>query len=259
MKPLPLGPEEIHVWRAPLEQPDAIVRDYWHILSGDEQARSERYSFEKDKRSFIVRRGVLRAIVSRYLGISRSQVRFVYGPHGKPHLEDPESFEGIQFSSASSRGLGLWAFCKNRQIGVDLECIRSAVAYEEIASQFFSTAEREALSQLPDALKLAGFFACWTQKEAYVKARGEGFSLAFSRFEVSAGPGKAAKLISVEGNPQEARRWSLEYLDVGQDYAAALAISNRGLKETRLEFRTDRLAIAPSRVGIRMIQDLIAS
>ncbi|HEX2242050.1 MAG TPA: 4'-phosphopantetheinyl transferase superfamily protein, partial [Gammaproteobacteria bacterium] len=86
-----------------------------------------------------------------------------------------------------------------REIGIDIECIRSELAYEQIAERFFSPREVAALRTVPTSRQLKAFFDCWTRKEAYIKARGEGLSLPLDRFDVSLAPGEPATLLSTVG------------------------------------------------------------
>ena len=72
------------------------------------------------------------------------------------------------------------------------------------------------------------FFLCWTRKEAYIKARGEGLSLPLDQFDVSLVPGEPAALLSTHRNPHEAFRWSLQELTPAPGYAAALAVEGHG-------------------------------
>jgi 4'-phosphopantetheinyl transferase len=72
------------------------------------------------------------------------------------------------------------------------------------------------------------FFHCWTCKEAYIKARGEGLSLPLDRFQVVLILGEAAPLLSLDGDPQEASRWSLRKLTPAPGYVAALAVEGQG-------------------------------
>jgi 4'-phosphopantetheinyl transferase len=123
-----------------------------------------------------------------------------------------------------SQELGLYAITRNRKIGVDLEYIRTAFACEQVAERFFSSQEKATLRSLPPRLKYQAFFTCWTRKEAYIKARGEGLFLPLDQFDVSTIPGEPALLLNTRGDPQEANRWSLRELGPSAGYVAALAV-----------------------------------
>jgi 4'-phosphopantetheinyl transferase len=105
--------------------------------------------------------------------------------------------------------------------------LREDFASQEIAESFFSPGEIAVLCALPQDQQAVAFFNCWTRKEAYIKARGEGLSYPLHRFTVSLVPGERACLLSVDDDPQEAYRWSLVELSPGTGYIAALALEGR--------------------------------
>jgi 4'-phosphopantetheinyl transferase len=180
-------------------------------LSHDERHRSARLRFARDRQRFIAARGVLRALLGRYLGTRPSQIRFAYNAFGKPELS-PEFGSRLRFNLAHSADLALIAITTDAAIGVDLEYIRPQPDYIDIARSVFSAAEVDQLNRLPSHLHPEAFLSCWTKKEAYMKARGEG-------------------LANLEGTPTDAvlpRRWSLYTLQPAPGYIGALAIEGRG-------------------------------
>lgn len=221
---LTLHKDEIHVWRVHLDQPPDTFQYLARTLSQDEQIRAKNYCFERDRKRFIVGRGMLRLILSSYLQTDPIAVRFRYGDHGKPMLDDVFNADGLHFNLSHSEELALYAVTSERCIGIDLEQIHPIPQVEHVAKQFFSPSERATLSGLPKFTKLEAFFNCWTRKEAYLKARGEGIAQALDRFDVSMIPGEPVALLRVEGDPQEASRWSLRAMTPAPGYVAALAI-----------------------------------
>ena len=214
----------LHVWRASLRQEAEVLRALSHTLTPEELARAERFHFRKDRESFVVARGVLRDILGRYLGERPARIRFAYGEYGKPALA-AEIGGGLplRFNVSHSHELFCCAVACGREVGIDVEHLRVDVEVLELAAHFFSRGEVAALGGLPPGQRLRGFFNCWTRKEAYIKARGEGLSHPLSDFTVSLEPGAPAALLSTERDPAEAARWSLMELFVGDDYAGALA------------------------------------
>src|SRR5713226_9326224 len=87
--------DEVHVWRADLDRPRLQLRRLYGMLSADEQQRAGRFRFERDGNRFIARRGLLRIILGRYLGVEPGSLRFCYGPNGKPALEKRYGAEGL--------------------------------------------------------------------------------------------------------------------------------------------------------------------
>jgi 4'-phosphopantetheinyl transferase len=124
--------------------------------------------------------------------------------------------------------VALYAVTRGREIGIDLECIRFDLEVEKIAERFFSRREAATLRTLPPEVQRQAFFLCWTRKEAYFKARGEGLSLPLDQFDVSLIPGEPAALLSTQRDPYEVSRWSLQELTPAPGYAAALAVEGHG-------------------------------
>ena len=221
-KKLILGHDEVHVWRAALNTKESSIQSLRRTLSADERARAERFHFQKDRDQFTVARGVLRVILGRYLGVEPSQLRFSYSLYGKPSLASESCAGDLCFNVSHARGLALYAVTRGRDIGIDVERVRADLADEQVAEQFFSLREVAELRTFSGSVRSLAFFNCWTRKEAYIKARGEGLSLPLDQFDVSLAPGGPAILLSTAGNPQEAFRWSLRELTPGAGYVAAL-------------------------------------
>ena len=215
---------EAHVWRVRLDEPPRRVVRLLSVLSQEERERAKRFRFPKDRNHFIVARAVLRTILALYLNREPGELRFGYSPYGKPYLMREQNKYGLHFNLSHSHGLALLAVASQRKIGVDVERIRSDVADEPIAEQFFSPQEVARLRSLPVALQAEAFFNCWTRKEAYLKARGVGLSLPLYQFDVSLAPGEPAALLETRIDAEEASRWSLRELLPGPGFAAALAV-----------------------------------
>ncbi|HUQ30513.1 MAG TPA: 4'-phosphopantetheinyl transferase superfamily protein [Pyrinomonadaceae bacterium] len=219
---LRLGPDDVHVWRASLNSSTSCIKGLLEILDTDEQSRADKYHFKRDRERFIVARGALRHILSRYLTIAPALIRFNYSPYGKPELAG--EMNELSFNVSHSNELALYAVALGCDVGLDIEFIREDFAGMEIAERFFSAQEVAALRALPSDLQTLAFFNCWTRKEAYIKARGEGFSHPLKQFTVSCAPGGPAALLSAENDPHEFSRWRLHELRPGAGYVAALAL-----------------------------------
>ena len=217
-----LPPDEVHVWMARLDQPEAIVADHRTILSTDERARADRFHFEKDRTAYTVARAALKSLLGRYLGVGATAIQFQYSSHGKPYLEQSANIGGLSFNISHSHKLALLAFAVGRQVGVDVERIRADFATLEIAERFFSKSEVAALLAQPAEQQADCFFNCWTRKEAYIKAIGEGLSCPLHRFDVTLGPNEPARLLATRVDSQDASQWSMHNLDVGPGYKAAV-------------------------------------
>jgi 4'-phosphopantetheinyl transferase len=221
---LTLSRHEVHVWRTSLELSAEHLQRLRQTLAADEIARATRFYFEKDRRHFIVARGVLRIILSRYLGIDPRQLEFSYGAYGKPALATSPGKDWLCFNLSHSHELALYAITHGREVGIDIEQMRANVDGDAIAERYFSPREVMAFHAIPADLRRQAFFDCWTRKEAYIKARGEGLSFPLNRFDVSLAPGEPPALLRTLGDPHEAGRWSLQALFPGAGYAAALVV-----------------------------------
>ena len=219
---LTLGRNEVHLWQARLD--DQLADSLEVILSEEETVRANRFHFTKDRNHFIVARGLLRRLLAAYLGLASSaDVSFSYGEKGKPFLA--ENRQGsINFNLAHSHGMALYAFSHDQELGVDLEFVKDELADEKIADRFFSTTEVKALQRVPAELRRQAFFNCWTRKEAYIKARGEGLSMPLNEFDVSLAPGEPAALLRNHKDAAEVTRWSMKSIPVDPGYVAALVV-----------------------------------
>jgi 4'-phosphopantetheinyl transferase len=225
---LVLGCDEVHVWRATLNQTPSQIQSFRHNLAADEQARAERFHFERDRGHFIVARGVLRAILGGYLKRAPECLSFCYSSHGKPALAGESDGDAIRFNVSHSHGIALYAVTRGREVGIDLERIRSNLAVAEIAERFFSRREAAMLRTLSTEEQREAFFRCWTRKEAYLKARGEGLSLSLDQIDVSLAPGEPDVVPGTQPDSSEASRWSLQELTPAPGYVAALAVEGHG-------------------------------
>jgi 4'-phosphopantetheinyl transferase len=198
------------------------------VLTADEIARAEHFSFEKDRNRFVVARGLLRVLLAAYLRVEPQQLRFCYNAYGKPALDDALQECALQFNLSHSQGLALFAFAYQRVVGIDVEYMRAGIEYEQLAQHFFSPYEHEVLQALPNEMRREAFFNCWTRKEAYIKARGEGLSIPLDAFAVSLRPGESAALLNNREDLREVTRWSLCALAPGTEYAGALAVEGSG-------------------------------
>ena len=216
-----LASGEVHTWCASLDIPSDTSARLYATLTPGERQRSARFQCDHHRQRFIVARGVLRELLGRYLQTDPGDVRFVYNAFGKPDLSP--GFGGqLTFNLSHAAGLALIAIASAASVGVDLEYIRMQSEYAEIARRFFSAAEVDALSGLQGHEYAAAFFSCWTKKEAYCKARGEGLSEGFcipSHDSVST------------------TRWSLYTLRPAPGYAGALAIEGTGWRVRHRQYR----------------------
>ena len=210
------------IWLADLDAADS-GDEALGILSEDERVRAKRFVFDVHRRRFIACRAWLRAQLAGRLGCPAASLRFEYGPVGKPALAGGGP---LRFNVSHSDRYALLALADGVEIGVDIERLRPLSDMNALAERVFSAAERAALAAVAADGRVDAFFAGWTRKEAYIKARGEGIGL-LGAIEVALTPGDVPRLIRVAGQPDELQRWSLEALSPVPGFAAAVCVEKR--------------------------------
>ncbi len=165
------------------------------LLSEEEQHRAGHFAFDRDRRRYVVARAGLRELLAARLEVRPEAVEFKYGPHGKPALAQQFCRGDLRFNLSHSGDVAVYAFARGREIGVDVEAVRAMPDGDDIAARFFSVRENETYRGLDAADKPLGFFNCWTRKEAFIKALGDGLSHPLDSFDVSLAPGKPAQIL----------------------------------------------------------------
>ncbi len=219
-----LLPDEVHVWQTELDRTVVEVHDFFSLLSDNEKARADRYRFPKDRCRFISGRGQLRRLLAHYTEMSPEIIRFVVGSKGKPALASERNPLALEFNLSHSGNLALYAFSRSRPVGIDVEALHPERDIEKIADEFYTPREAASIKELPEPERLLAFFTCWTRKEAYLKAHGEGLGFGLDRFEVSPLPNAATILLATPFDPAETLRWKFLPLKVPTGFAAACAV-----------------------------------
>lgn len=209
----------IEVWCVKVAASDTLIHQLGPLLSVEESSRAARFQFERHRNAFVVVRGVLRGLLARYIGVSPADVVFEYGLNGKPSLPGSK----IEFNISHTEGIAVLAFTKDCALGIDVEHIRPVEQMMQIAARFFSPAEAHELETLPEEQRERAFFLCWTRKEAYIKAIGDGLSMPLNEFQVTLKEDEPARFIRMGKESSLPSEWVLHDLDISPTYAAAIA------------------------------------
>jgi len=211
---------EIHIYRSSLESTADKLTESESLLSPDELQKAYRYKFEKDRDHYIAGRALLRRILGKYLNQSPDNIIFSYSEKGKPYIK--ESL--VKFNLAHSGGKAVFAIAENTEVGIDIEYMRELPDAIHIAKRFFSDEEVNVLLKVSEDEIRTAFFNCWTRKEAFIKAVGEGLSYPLKDFTVTIIPGVNPEIKWIKDKDDEVKEWSLVNIQTDQNYVSSLAV-----------------------------------
>jgi 4'-phosphopantetheinyl transferase len=218
-----LSANQVHIWRASLIREGKELLGLKALLNREEQERAAKFMVKGAANSFIIARGLLRKLLSKYLQIFPQDLVFQQNQYGKLYLNSLP----LQFNLSHSHDLALFIFTVNSSVGVDVEFIRKDYEFFDIARKFFSKTENKELFSLPKKEHIQAFFNCWTCKEAFIKAKGVGMFRGLDEFSVDISSNKWGKVMLKEfTDAPESKNWALEAIDPGDAYSGAFAIGS---------------------------------
>jgi 4'-phosphopantetheinyl transferase len=223
-----LGRGDVHVWRAPLGHPPARLASFSATLAPEERAQASRFPFSVHRDRFVAGRGIQREILGRYLGTPPAGLSFRAASHGKPLLNPAPAAFDLRFNVSNSGDVALYALSVGRELGVDMEAHRPMPEALAIAERFFSAPENAVFGALDAREQELAFFRCWTRKEAFVKAVGEGLSIPLDCFDVAFAPGEEARILDIRDDRAHVGRWSMRAIEPGDRYVGALVVEGTG-------------------------------
>lgn len=218
----PLSPATVACWHVDLAHPDPVVTALAAVLSEDERQRAGRFVFSRDRGRFIVARACLRVLLAELTGDAPAALRFVYAPAGKPALAPGSTPAPLHFNLSHSEDVAVIAAARDAPLGVDVEAVRSMPDMMSIASRFFTPAETDTIAGAAPHQRALAFFLCWTRKEAFSKALGDGLSLSLDRYQVACRPGDPARILAIDGSAAAAAEWAVFDLDPAPGFVSAL-------------------------------------
>jgi 4'-phosphopantetheinyl transferase len=220
-----LPPETVHVWLFRLDGSVDPARK--QSLAQEEIVRAKQYKHDVDRTRFTARRGILRQLLSRYSGVPATEIRYRTNPHGKLSV-----FSGSpSFNLSTCQDWVAYAFAEGVDIGVDIECVRPLPELSRIVERFFSPDERDGLSALAASEQIESFYHIWIQKEAFIKAHGEGLAWPLEDFSVSVSPNQPGKLLSIRNNSMDVSHWKMACIVPENGWLAAVcAQSDRDIE-----------------------------
>ena len=223
---LALAEGDVHVWCLFADRFDdpAVLARLADLMTPDERARQARFVRPRDRHLQLLARALVRVLFSAYTGEPPDAWRFGAGPHGKPFLAAPALAPPLAFNLSHTEGLVAAAFTVRNEVGVDVEDLDRRAPTLDVARRFFASAEVARLEAEPPDGRTEVFFAFWTLKEAYLKARGVGLSvpLASFAFDLDADPPAISFAPPIDDDPG---RWRFVREAHGDHHRLAVAVA----------------------------------
>jgi 4'-phosphopantetheinyl transferase len=214
---------DVDVIKVHLDAPADVLAALWQLLSRDERQRADRFRCVEPRQRYIMARASLRRLLAGRLGIAPWAVELVETSYGKPRLAPLHGSTDLEFNLSHSGALAVYVFTRGRAVGVDVELIRQVPDADDLAGCFFSPSEIAALGSLPLDRRSLAFLACWTRKEAFIKALGFGLSCPLDSFDVTIDPDAPARITRIEARIGEVAHWRLQAFTPYPSHIAAIA------------------------------------
>lgn len=219
-----LKPNQVDIWFVDKKKHLNKLSEYWTVLCDDERKKASQFRFVKDFNCSVIARGVLRTLLGKYLNTNPKNIEFEFGEFGKPQLKETNRLE-FNVSHAED-GIAI-AFTQKNKIGVDVEYIKRPIEVATIAKQFFSENEVSSLFSVEKSNQQQAFYNCWTRKEAFIKALGDGLSFPLDQFSVSLTSTKEASLLETKWDKKEKENWFLKSFEPKKGYIGAFSVKGK--------------------------------
>jgi 4'-phosphopantetheinyl transferase len=214
----------VEAWVIALPSDTDCIGSLLQVLDAEERTRGEEFHRASDRAKYVSAHAALRIVLAHYAGCDPHDLCFHPGEYGKPAIDRSRELPDIRFNLSHSGDLAAIAVTEALEVGIDIERIEPARANTAVAKRFFSDREVSDLMKLREEERTLGFFNCWTRKEAYIKARGEGLSLPLDCFAVSLAPGSPPELLASRTDPLDVDQWQFCDVPVDEGYVASLVV-----------------------------------
>lgn len=222
-KPIVILENDVHIWLVNIQKEMPNLGYLSGILSYEELDRAGRFVFDKDRHCYIISHGILRLILSRYIRINAKDIKFSTQKKGKPILDHPE-FNNYMFNLSHANNYVIYGITRNKEVGIDIEYMRLFTDCDILVNNFFSKKEINEYFNLPESIRKKAFFTCWTRKEAFVKAIGDGLYFPLNSFSVSPNPNVESE-IEIHDYGLIKNKWSLQDIKIeDSNYVSAIVI-----------------------------------
>jgi phosphopantetheinyl transferase len=170
----PVADGAIHVWSAPYSKLELFYPHLSALINQDETKRALCFKRTCDARRYVLRHGLLRAVLARYSHETPQEIRFVRKKNGKPDLDPEGKGPGIRFSLSGTDEMVSLGITRGTDIGLDIARVQPRDSFPTIAHYLFTQKERDWIAQGARDQRVLRFIRIWSLKEALLKATGSG-------------------------------------------------------------------------------------
>ena len=209
---LPHG--EIHIWTADVDADAYAFASLVELLAADEIDRASRFHIGRDRRRFLARRTLLRTLAGHYTGRDPAGLQFVTNAYGKPTLNTASGGACLRFNMSHSGSVVALAFALEREVGIDVECVRPIPNWPAFAGRFLAATDIDSLRRLEGSAQCRALLSGWTECEAMAKAQGVGLP----------------RYLEERSLRTDRSSWSLAAFDAGEDMVGSVASSGPGMR-----------------------------
>ncbi len=220
----------IDVWRCPMNPAVDQIGKFSECLSKQERHRAEQFRFGDKRDQFVTTRARLRQCLSLATGIRASEIEIEVSASGKPFLAGKAHSSGVQFNVSHTDGLAMIAITRGQPVGIDVESLKQSIQHTYLAQNYFSVKEKNTIAALPSEQVPASFFACWTRKEAVLKAIGIGIAYGLDSFDVTTEPEITRCRTELQTENGSVDSWCVETLPCGAGFVGALAYQKQAVE-----------------------------
>jgi 4'-phosphopantetheinyl transferase len=208
----------VHVYAVHMGEQSAALKQVERWLSlvpPDRAERIARFRNWQDRWRSLAGDRLVRYVLREQYRIPEERNVHRRDAYGKPALIGQDA----QYNVSHSGDWVTAAFHATEPVGIDIERIGEADL--QLAEAMFARSEYEALCKKSIDDRARFFYAIWTGKESYIKARGLGLSIPLDSFCV-------ASAVQSEGGLREAvvacsdtsgRMWNLHRIELDPDYS----------------------------------------
>lgn len=222
-----LDTNTVYLWLIDINQEIETIDQLSLLLSKAEMDRANRFVFEKDKQRYIITHSILRLVLSKIISIEPLSIQFTSKKRDKPYLNHPEH-QDVHFNLSHSGRYIIIALALKTELGIDIEFINPALDRDQMVQSFCSKQEIETYQQLPADIKRKAFYTCWSRKEAFIKAIGEGLYFPLGDFSASIDPREKPELTFHAQVPFHTNWTILDIPLEDKDYVSALVFEGSG-------------------------------